>query len=45
MKTPTTLQNTATTAAEFRLPNRSELGYICVAALMPYVLACLLLAF
>ena len=29
----------------FRLPDRAELGYICASALMPYLLACILLVF
>jgi hypothetical protein len=32
-------------APRFRLPDRAELGYICASALMPYLLACILLAF
>lgn len=31
-------------AAEFRLPSARDLCFICASALMPYVLACVLLA-
>jgi hypothetical protein len=44
MNTTTTLQHTNATQPGFHLPTRGEMGYIATAALMPYLLACILLA-